>query len=344
MAPPIRAAILKLKTMPNKRNQHEVVCASLWSIDSLEFDKNLLLRGWQHFCVYFPKIVNEAINNKTQFKLKKRCFERFWQGHDLWSLELEIMIQRVFFHKLSTWSRLGRLKRSSPLKNTVSHKSVVYDLLAGRLLCDISVMARELIAKSRDYDLGGLVEEILRIDRPEEIPPESVKFLYNNGPNLINLIANVKNDCFYILSIADKLKCLPLTAEITRIVGGVWSKTLMGGRSERTEFLLLHALESAGFIFPDKPSFGHHKKKLGKFSDETIPIPAAMDEDAAEDTVAVQATKKTGYTGGLVLEPKKGLYDQMILLLDFNSLYPSIMQEFNICFTTINLLPYKIDP
>ena len=42
------------------------------------------------------------------------------------------------------------------------------------------------------------------------------------------------------------------------------------------------------------------------------------------------------YEGGLV---KRQLYDKVILVTGFNSLYPSIIQEYNIDFATVQPVP-----
>ena len=92
-----------------------------------------------------------------------------------------------------------------------------------------------------------------------------------------------------------------------------------GGRSERNEFLLLHAFTEKNYLVPDK-SFSKKPR---------------MNEDEMEAS-SKNNKKKPQYAGGLVFEPKKGFYDKFILLMDFNSLYPSIIQEYNICFTTVS--------
>ena len=88
----------------------------------------------------------------------------------------------------------------------------------------------------------------------------------------------------------------------------------------RNEFILLHEFHRLKYVCPDKV-FSSFKKKT------------ADDED--EDAPPVKGRGKAKYAGGLVFEPKRGLWDTYILVMDFNSLYPSIIQEYNIDFTTV---------
>jgi DNA polymerase alpha subunit A len=113
---------------------------------------------------------------------------------------------------------------------------------------------------------------------------------------------------------------LPLTKVLTNLAGNSWARTLTGTRAERNEYILLHEFHRGKYICPDKAVF------KGK--------PRIEDENQDEENGDVK--KKDKYKGGLVFEPEKGLYDKFVLVMDFNSLYPSIIQEFNICFTTVD--------
>ncbi|KAJ4871328.1 DNA polymerase alpha catalytic subunit [Raphanus sativus] len=129
--------------------------------------------------------------------------------------------------------------------------------------------------------------------------------MFQSSKTLVELIECGQTDAWLSMELMFHLSVLPLTLQLTNISGNLWGKTLQGSRAQRTEYYLLHTFHSRKYILPDKISQQKQRR-------------------------VVQPTLVDWF-----LEPKKGLYDKYVLLLDFNSLYPSIIQEYNICFTTV---------
>ncbi|XP_044767843.1 DNA polymerase alpha catalytic subunit isoform X3 [Neomonachus schauinslandi] len=345
--PPLVVMSFSMKTMQNaKTHQNEIIAVAALVHHSFALDKAPPQPPFQsHFCVVskpkdciFPYTFKEDIkekNVKVEIAATERTLLGFFLakvhkidpdiivGHNIYGFELEVLLQRINVCKVPHWSKIGRLKRSNMPKLGGRSGFGERNATCGRMICDVEISAKELI-RCKSYHLSELVQQILRTERVV-IPMEDVRNMYSESSHLLYLLEHTWKDARFILQIMCELNVLPLALQITNIAGNIMSRTLMGGRSERNEFLLLHAFYENNYIVPDKQIFRKPQQKLG---DE--------DEDIdGEANKYKKGRKKAAYAGGLVLDPKAGFYDKFILLLDFNSLYPSIIQEFNICFTTV---------
>lgn len=349
--PPLVILALNTRTVANVRtSQSEVVMVSCLVHNSFPLDRGAPQPPFQqHFCVVtrpsdgaFPMDVKESLSRYRATRVERVDSERallcylvakvskidpdLIVGHDLHGYALELLVHRLHVHKVPHWSKLGRLRRANLLSIKGKQVGLERQVTSGRLICDVKISAKELI-RARSYDLGTLCKQVLSVedDRRWDLTANEVRDHYNSSESLVRLISLTMQDTAFILRLMCDLNVLPLALQITNIAGNVMSRTLLGGRSERNEFLLLHAFSEKDYIVPDK-EYGKKKVAHEDFDGEN-------DEDG--DGTVRKSRKKAQYTGGLVLEPKKGFYDKLVLLMDFNSLYPSIIQEYNICFTTV---------
>ncbi|GFU23948.1 DNA polymerase alpha catalytic subunit [Nephila pilipes] len=347
--PPAVLMCLNLTTAVNsKTQQNEIVAVSCLLHHEFPLDKTAPSPQYQsHFCVLtkpsvgvFPYDFKEAITKYRNTKVERVDSERslliyllakiqkmdpdILVGHDILGFDLDILLHRMVVLKIPNWSRIGRLKRTGmPRLNIAQGGIAEKSATCGRLLCDIKISSRELL-NCRSYDLEELSNHILN-KKFSEIPSECVHSLFSSSRELLTLLDHGMIRSELILRICCELNVLPLALQITNIAGCIMSHTLLGGRSERNEFLLLHAFHAKNFMYPPKYQGKKHQ----------------MSSEDGEQTQlsSKKGRKKPAYEGGLVLDPKKGFYDKFILLMDFNSLYPSIIQEYNICFTTIPRIP-----
>ncbi|KYR01843.1 DNA polymerase alpha catalytic subunit [Tieghemostelium lacteum] len=223
-----------------------------------------------------------------------------YTGHNIANYDLEILFDRFEKLKIMDWSYFGRLRRSQIDPN---------QSIGGRLICDLSVISKEFLTKEKNYSLVDLCKSQLKMEK-QEINTLYIEPYFGSSKKLDMLVELNENDCYVVFLLLFHLQILPLTKQLTNLAGNQWDRSLKGLRAERIEYLLLHTFHQKKYLLPDKIK--------SKFEQKGVDVP-----------------NKAQYSGGLVLDPKIDFYDRYVVLLDFNSLYPSIIQEFNVCFTTI---------
>ncbi|AGN48181.1 DNA polymerase catalytic subunit [Gallid alphaherpesvirus 1] len=107
------------------------------------------------------------------------------------------------------------------------------------------------------------------------------------------------------MSAVAKLACIPLT----RAIGD--------GQQLRVYTCLLQRSTASGFVLPDKKSAFSFGSTL------------------ASDAPDAPATRNVGYQGAKVLDPEIGFHVTPVVVFDFASLYPSIIQSNNLCYSTL---------
>ncbi|KAM3458445.1 hypothetical protein NHJ6243_007446 [Beauveria neobassiana] len=246
-------------------------------------------------------------------------------GHQLEGVDYSVLLNRLQEKKTHQWSRLGRFRRTQwpqALGKLGGNVFAERQIIAGRLLCDLANEAgKSAMYKCQTWSLTEMCSLYLSGDNHRrEIDNESALNSWaKEKQGLMDYITHMEADTHYIAALAISVQMLPLTKVLTNLAGNSWARTLTGTRAERNEYILLHEFHRNKYICPDKQIFRGRQKASEENEDE-----------------AGQGKKKDKFKGGLVFEPEKGLYDKFVLVMDFNSLYPSIIQEFNICFTTVD--------
>lgn len=277
-------------------------------------------------------------------------------GHAITSFDLDVLLHRLHHFKINTWSKLGRLHRTNQPRissnasggggggaNSSTSIFALREASAGRLLCDTYTAATEFLRSQKNYKLKTLARQHLDSKKVDISQNELLHLFSSSTENLHSLAGHILNDAYLALQLVAKIDVLPLTKQLTELGGNLWSRSLTGARAERIEYLLMHKFHNSTVNFTPPPSSSEEEEvspsapfKIGYIIPDKFKASKSLHDKDGGAKSNISSKNTPSYKGGLVLAPKSGLYEQFTLLLDFNSLYPSLIQEYNVCFTTID--------
>lgn len=176
----------------------------------------------------------------------------------------------------------------------------------GRIVVDVlPLLRREFSLKQ--YTLKNTAKELLGMEKLD-IPFLEMEEHWNDGGDKLKRFTEyARRDAELALAFLLNLRLIDKYIALARASGTLLQDILDGGQTQMVENLLLKEYKNHDRVLPPRPT--------GSLSDDRF--------DEGEEL-----------KGGEVLAPKKGLIENLVIL-DYKSLYPTIMMAHNLCYTTV---------
>ncbi|KAH8672572.1 DNA polymerase family B-domain-containing protein [Tricladium varicosporioides] len=228
-------------------------------------------------------------------------------GYNICNFDFPYLLERAAHLRLKDFNKWTRLhnKRSEARESNFSSKQMGNrDTKAtntnGRLQLDLLQLVQR-DHQLRSYTLNSVCAQFLG-EQKEDVHHTMITELFNGTPETRRRLAvYCLKDAYLPQRLMDKLSCLENYTEMARVTGVPFNFLL--ARGQQVKFV---------------------SQLFRKARDQKLVIPN-FKTDPSEDQ----------YEGATVIEPTRGYYDVPIATLDFASLYPSIIQAHNLCYTTL---------
>jgi DNA polymerase I len=225
-------------------------------------------------------------------------------GYNINNFDLPYLLKRLEVLRLS--KDFGRSEKQVAVKKLqYSYISII----SGRVVVDpYEIIKRDPWVKFKRYTLAAVAKEMLDIDKLDMGGMPEMRELWNgNRDKIKKFVDYARRDSELALKLVTERGLLDRFFELAKISGLLLQDSL-GGQAQRHENKLLKEFHKRDYIMPCKP-------------------------DQQEVSTRMKERATVGLKGALVLEPEVGLHNN-VLVLDFTSLYPSLIRRFNICPTT----------
>ena len=228
-------------------------------------------------------------------------------GYNIANFDFPYLLDRARHLKVSGfeyWSRLpsvpSRVRETNFSSKQIGNRDTKATNTNGRLQLDLL----QLIQRDhhlRSYTLNSVCAHFLG-EQKEDVHYTMITELFNGTPESRRRLAlYCLKDAYLPQRLMDKLSCLENYTEMARVTGVPFNFLLSRGQQIKFVSQLFRKALEQKLVIPNLKS------------------------DASDEQ----------YEGATVIEPVRGYYDVPIATLDFASLYPSIIQAHNLCYTTL---------